>query len=127
MVSLHYNTMYSPSSSDYFSHVVEPIVMPVLGVAIPYMWGLLICNTIFQYICINAVFQLTTECSSLTVTLVITVRKFLSLIFSIFYFDYAFTLYHWVGTVLVFTGSALFTDMHKLFVKDSTTVAKKAQ
>lgn len=36
-------------------------------------------------VCIRGVFILTTECASLTVTLVVTLRKFVSLIFSILY------------------------------------------
>lgn len=61
--------------------------------------------------CISSVFVLTTECTSLTVTLVITLRKFLSLIFSIIYFKNPFTIYHWIGTILVFTGTVIFTEL----------------
>ena len=61
--------------------------------------------------CIGSVYVLTTECTSLTVTLVVTLRKFLSLIFSILYFKNAFTIYHWVGTTLVFTGTIIFTEV----------------
>ena len=56
-------------------------------------------------------FILTTECSSLTVTLVVTLRKFVSLLFSIWYFTNPFTIYHWVGTVMVFGGTAFFSDI----------------
>lgn len=56
-------------------------------------------------------FILTTECSSLTVTLVVTLRKFVSLLFSIVYFQNPFTLLHWIGTVLVFGGTLIFTDI----------------
>ena len=35
---------------EYFIFIiVEPVDVPVIGVTIPYMWGLLACNTIFQY------------------------------------------------------------------------------
>lgn len=61
--------------------------------------------------CISSVFVLTTECTSLTVTLVITLRKFLSLLFSIIYFKNPFTIYHWIGTILVFTGTVIFTEI----------------
>jgi len=44
--------------------LTEPVA--VLGSQIPYLWLWLACNTVFQYICINTVFQLTTECTSLT-------------------------------------------------------------
>lgn len=60
--------------------------------------------------CISSVFVLTAECSSLTVNLVVTLRKFISLLLSVVYFDNAFTLFHWSGTVLVFGGTLLFSD-----------------
>jgi UDP-xylose/UDP-N-acetylglucosamine transporter B4 len=44
------------------------------------------------------------------VTLVVTLRKFISLIFSIFYFKNPFTPYHWIGTALVFSGTLIFTE-----------------
>lgn len=64
-----------------------------------------------RYMCISSVFVLTTECSSLTVTLVVTLRKFISLIFSIIYFQNSFSIYHWVGTSLVFMGTMIFTEI----------------
>lgn len=54
---------------------------------------------------------MTTEASSLTVTLVITLRKFLSLLLSIVYFGNEFTIWHWVGTILVFVGTLIFTEV----------------
>ena len=57
-------------------------------------------------------FILTSECTSLTVTLVITLRKFLSLIFSVLYFRNPFTVYHWIGSLFTFTGSLLFSGLH---------------
>lgn len=62
-------------------------------------------------------FVLTTECPSLVVTLVITLRKFLSLLFSIYYFQNPFTSYHWVGTFLVFGGVAIFVDLVPKFIE----------
>lgn len=56
-------------------------------------------------------FILTTECTSLTVTLIVTLRKFLSLLFSIFYFKNPFNLAHWAGTALVFGGTLMFADV----------------
>ncbi|NXF13970.1 S35B4 protein, partial [Smithornis capensis] len=64
-----------------------------------------------RYVCIRGVFILTTECTSLTVTLVVTLRKFLSLIFSILYFHNPFTAWHWLGTALVFLGTLLYTEV----------------
>ncbi|KAF4532658.1 hypothetical protein B566_EDAN009841 [Ephemera danica] len=68
-------------------------------------------SKVIRYLCISSVYVLTTECSSLTVTLVVTLRKFVSLLFSIVYFQNPFTLVHWIGTLLVFTGTAIFTEL----------------
>ena len=74
-------------------------------------------TSIFRYICIRSVYNLTVEYSSLTVTLVITLRKFISVVISIFYFKNPFTLYHWIGTILVFSGTLLFVDILQLVTK----------
>lgn len=78
---------------------------------VPIIWLYLLGNVLTQYICIGSVYVLTTECSSLTVTLVVTLRKFVSLLFSIIYFRNPFTMYHWIGTSLVFLGTIIFTEV----------------
>lgn len=98
-----------------YSHAVlfnesEPLPLPLLE-TIPRAWVYLLINVITQYVCIRSVYVLTTECSSLTVTLVITLRKFVSLLLSIYYFRNPFTLVHWLGTALVFAGTLLFTGV----------------
>uniref|UniRef100_A0A182PVC9 GYF domain-containing protein n=1 Tax=Anopheles epiroticus TaxID=199890 RepID=A0A182PVC9_9DIPT len=88
---------------------LQPI--PVLGVSLPITWLYLLGNVLTQYVCISSVYVLTTECSSLTVTLVVTLRKFVSLLFSIVYFSNPFTVHHWIGTILVFVGTIIFTEV----------------
>lgn len=85
--------------------------VPFIGVDMPLQWFYLIANVLTQYLCISSVYVLTTECSSLTVTLVVTLRKFVSLLFSIVYFSNPFTVYHWIGTLLVFIGTIIFTEV----------------
>merc|ERR1719209_1802649 len=103
-----------------------PILIPVLNISIPSLLLYLLGNIITQYVCISAVFVLTTECASLTVTLVVTLRKFLSLLFSIMYFNNPFTPYHWLGTGLVFGGTLLFSDIPSL-IKSSRQLRDKKQ
>nr|XP_046250716.1 UDP-xylose and UDP-N-acetylglucosamine transporter [Scatophagus argus] len=103
-------------STNIYSHCVlfsqsSPVVVPQIGLTVPIMWVYLLVNVITQYVCIRGVFILTTECTSLTVTLVVTLRKFLSLIFSILYFQNPFTTWHWVGTAVVFLGTLLYTEV----------------
>uniref|UniRef100_A0A8C6Z8B0 Solute carrier family 35 member B4 n=1 Tax=Nothoprocta perdicaria TaxID=30464 RepID=A0A8C6Z8B0_NOTPE len=96
-----------------YHHAVlfKPFQVPVIGVTVPIMWFYLLMNVITQYVCIRGVFILTTECTSLTVTLVVTLRKFVSLIFSILYFRNPFTAWHWLGTSFVFVGTLMYTEV----------------
>ncbi|NXU36548.1 S35B4 protein, partial [Drymodes brunneopygia] len=89
----------------------EPFRVPGIGLTLPIMWFYLLMNVITQYVCIRGVFILTTECTSLTVTLVVTLRKFVSLIFSILYFQNPFTGWHWLGTAFVFVGTLMYTEV----------------
>lgn len=105
-------------ASDIYDHVVlfnksELYQIPVISVAMPIMWFYLLMNVVTQYVCVRGVFILTTECTSLTVTLVVTLRKFVSLIFSILYFQNPFTPGHCLGTLLVFTGTLMYTEVWK--------------
>lgn len=102
-------------STDIYKHIqlfnkTAPLEI-ALGFTLPRMWFFLILNVISQYLCISSVFVLTTECTSLTVTLVVTLRKFVSLIFSIWYFKNPFTIAHWCGTSMVFLGTMMFTEV----------------
>ena len=98
-----------------------------LTISLPIMWWYLIGNTLTQYVCISSVFVLTTECPSLTVTLVLTLRKFVSLIISILYFQNSFTHWHWIGALLVFAGTLMFTNFIKKFFDYLTTEAKQEE
>lgn len=80
---------------------------------LPKMVLYLIGNVLSQYVCISSVYFLTAECSSLVVTLVVTLRKFASLLFSVIYFSNPFTVMHWFGTLLVFIGTVIFTELDK--------------
>lgn len=83
---------------------------PLLFDSVPVAWAFFAGNLITQYICIRSVFILTTECPSLTVTLVVTLRKFFSLLISVVYFKSHWGIYHWVGTSLVFGGTLLYAE-----------------
>uniref|UniRef100_A0A8C2EUY9 Solute carrier family 35 member B4 n=1 Tax=Cyprinus carpio TaxID=7962 RepID=A0A8C2EUY9_CYPCA len=102
---------YGKHSKEALFYNVTPVEVPVIGLSVPVMWLYLLMNVVTQYVCIRGVFILTTECASLTVTLVVTLRKFLSLIISILYFHNPFTAWHWVGTAVVFLGTLLYTEV----------------
>ncbi|XP_038667735.1 UDP-xylose and UDP-N-acetylglucosamine transporter isoform X1 [Scyliorhinus canicula] len=108
-------------ASDIYNHGVlfnqsKQVDIALLGIAVPIMWFYLVMNVLTQYVCIRGVFILTTECTSLTVTLVVTLRKFISLIFSIVYFKNPFTFWHWIGTLVVFIGTLTYAEIWKTFM-----------
>lgn len=107
------------------SSASEPMALPLIGISLPSQWVWTIGNVITQYLCISSVYVLTTECSSLVVTLVVTLRKFVSLLFSIVYFNNPFTIYHWIGTILVFAGTIIFTEVIPSIQKSLTTKETK--
>ena len=102
-----------------------PAIVPIIGVSAPIMVLHLLANICLQYVCIFSVFVLTTECTSLTASLVLTVRKFISVIFSIWYFQNPFTGTHWIGTGLVFVGVLLFSDIPGYMKKKRISTLKK--
>ncbi|XP_037071220.1 UDP-xylose and UDP-N-acetylglucosamine transporter-like [Pollicipes pollicipes] len=102
----------------------EAVLVGTLELPVPRLWLCLLCNVITQYVCISSVFRLTEQCTSLTVTLVVTLRKFVSLLFSIWYFANPFVAQHWVGSALVFAGTLLFTDPCGAFAPSGLIVEK---
>ena len=103
----------------------SPVTLPLLGTAAPVMLLQLAANVVLQYFCILSVFVLTTECTSLTASLVLTIRKFISVLFSIWYFQNPFTPLHWVGAGLVFGGIILFSDIPGYLRKQRAGTLKK--
>lgn len=98
----------------------EPVNL-LVPTTIAYLAG----YVITQYVCILSVFMLTGECTSLTVTLVLTLRKFLSLLFSVYYFSNPFTWNLGLGSILVFTGTLLFSDVLQLLCLRTKTYVDK--
>uniref|UniRef100_A0A1I7V7L7 UAA transporter n=1 Tax=Loa loa TaxID=7209 RepID=A0A1I7V7L7_LOALO len=94
----------------------------ILGFRVPHMWAYLVATCLLQSICISFVYRLNATFEALTVTMVVTIRKFLSLLISILWFRNLFTLTHWVGAALVFTGTLAFAD---IWTDRTSTVKEK--
>ncbi|KAI8365102.1 UAA transporter [Blakeslea trispora] len=73
------------------------------------LWAFLIMNVLTQYVCIAGVNRMTSVATSLTLNLVLNLRKFSSLLFSIIYFDNDFGFGAIMGTILVFFGTLVYT------------------
>eukprot|EP01101_Sappina_pedata_P009636 TRINITY_DN567_c0_g4_i2.p2 TRINITY_DN567_c0_g4~~TRINITY_DN567_c0_g4_i2.p2 ORF type:complete len:229 (-),score=68.42 TRINITY_DN567_c0_g4_i2:12-698(-) len=70
------------------------------------IWVLVLGNVLTQYICMCGVQYLTERWDPVTFSLLLTMRKFVSLLASIYVFRNAFGVDHIVGTVVVFGGTA---------------------
>ena len=103
----------------------EPLMLLNL-ITLPTVLVYLLGNVLSQYICARSIFHLSTEYSSLTITMILTLRKFFSIFISVWLFDNVFTFWHWIGTIFVFIGTLLFSDMHSnLIAKLKTNENKK--
>eukprot|EP00929_Paragymnodinium_shiwhaense_P071798 TRINITY_DN36464_c0_g1_i1.p1 TRINITY_DN36464_c0_g1~~TRINITY_DN36464_c0_g1_i1.p1 ORF type:complete len:391 (-),score=59.91 TRINITY_DN36464_c0_g1_i1:287-1459(-) len=71
---------------------------------IPSRVAWILVNNLTQLICIKGVFRLTAHYSPLTCNITMSVRKFLSVVFSIIWFGNAWTPMHSIATVLIFGG-----------------------
>ncbi|KAH8689211.1 UPD-GlcNAc transporter [Talaromyces proteolyticus] len=68
----------------------------------------LVINALTQYICIRGVYLLAAKSSSLTVTIVLNIRKLVSLLFSIYIFGNSLATGVLIGGGFVFLGGALY-------------------
>lgn len=76
----------------------------------PIMWLYVALNVVTQYVCLVGVYNLISLADPLTVNVTLTVRKFVSLMLSIYVFNNTFTALHWLGAVLVFGGAVLYSQ-----------------
>ena len=103
---------FLPSYGHILNSITEFNRSPTLGeTGVPSLWLYCLLNVAMQNLCVRSVYYLLAEWTSLAVTLVTTLRKFLSLLLSILLFNNTFTVEHWVSAVLVFSGSALFSGL----------------
>jgi UDP-xylose/UDP-N-acetylglucosamine transporter B4 len=82
----------------------EPMVISETILPVTVIWFWVIINVMTQYICIRGVYSLVGNVGALHTTLLLTLRKFFSLFFSVWYFGNVFYSGHWIGAFLVFTG-----------------------
>ncbi|KAJ1918611.1 golgi uridine diphosphate-N- acetylglucosamine transporter [Mycoemilia scoparia] len=100
-------TNQTPAISS-LTGIVKAISLPMLD-DIPSGWLYMAGNLITQLICVTGVHRLSTMASSLTLNLVLNLRKIVSLAISIMLFDNHFTLQLFCGCLLVFVGTLLYS------------------
>ncbi|KAJ6786881.1 hypothetical protein PWT90_00022 [Aphanocladium album] len=97
----------------------QPMVLSRrFGIQIPGQLGNVAANILTQYACIRGVNLLAAASSALTVTIVLNIRKLVSLLLSIWLFGNSLAMGTVIGALLVFGGGALYT-------LDSTNSAAK--
>ena len=107
---LTYKTLAIPLSTVTLGKPLNTILETISTVTIPTFYFSLLLNVTTQLLCVSGVHRLTSRVSSLTVTLVLTVRKAVSLIISVIILgggkgDPRL----WLGAGLVLAGTVLYT------------------
>ncbi|KAK5971456.1 UDP-xylose and UDP-N-acetylglucosamine transporter [Trichostrongylus colubriformis] len=93
------------------TNITPPLSIFGYDLLLPRAWAYILGICVLQYICINNVYRLTALTTSLNVTMVITLRKFLSLFVSFVVFNNSFNILHFVGATFVFLGSLMFSNI----------------
>ncbi|KAG8218275.1 UAA transporter [Butyriboletus roseoflavus] len=88
------------------------------ALALPCMFWYLFANTTTQLLCVIGVNRLTGRVSSLTVTLILTVRKAVSLLLSVAVYGRQANIMMWTGAALVFIGTVGYSTGTRTKVKD---------
>jgi len=96
-IKTHWNLMFDTPPLD-------PVYFPI-----PTILCVLVCNNVGQAVCIKGVFMLAARHSPLTVNIVLSIRKFLTVVISIWWFNNPWTSLHSASIVLVFGGAFLYS------------------
>lgn len=104
------------------------ILSTLLSTPIPLFYIPLALNILTQFVCVSGVHRLTAKVSSLTVTLVLTIRKAVSLIISVVILGGGRGEWKlWSGAGLVLIGSVLYTVGAGMKSDEKTKEKKKAE
>ncbi|XP_072935289.1 UDP-xylose and UDP-N-acetylglucosamine transporter-like [Epargyreus clarus] len=76
------------------------------------IWSIVAVNIISQFFCAHYVHKLATKEPSVTVTFILTIRKFVSLLISSIVFKNSLTLLHMLGTIFVVVGTWYYFDFY---------------
>jgi UDP-xylose/UDP-N-acetylglucosamine transporter B4 len=121
------NTLAIPLPTVTLSKPLSTIIDTISTVTIPTFYFPLLINVLTQLLCVSGVHRLTSRVSSLTVTLVLTVRKAVSLIISVVILGGGRgDPWLWLGAGLVLAGTVLYTlGSTKPTASHDTTSSKK--
>lgn len=106
----------APSSADIYTPRSASVpLVNLASISLPSGYVPLVLNTLTQLVCVSGVHRLTSRVSSLTVTLVLVVRKAVSLVISVLMFGERGTEQPgsrgmmWLGAAMVFVGTVFYS------------------
>lgn len=122
-LNMQANALFSPHAGTTTFHVPLAAAQFTLPAVLP----ALLANTLTQLLCVAGVNRLTTRVPSLTVTLILVVRKAVSLVLSVVLFDGADVTWGmlWSGAFLVFAGTVGYAVSGRPSVKSEGKKDKK--
>ncbi|SCW03464.1 LAFE_0G11012g1_1 [Lachancea fermentati] len=88
--------------------------VPLLDLHIPRSFLMLAANVVTQHFCVKGVNVLASQTSALNVSILLLIRKFTSLLLSIYIFGNKLSKTGFVGCILVFTGALLYSRSTRL-------------
>ncbi|KAF3481917.1 uncharacterized protein GIQ15_04676 [Arthroderma uncinatum] len=103
----------------------HPSIHPILSM-IPIKIAYLLLNALTQYICIRGVYLLLAKTSSLTVVIVLNIRKLVSLILSVYLFGNVLTMGVLAGATMVFLGGGIYANEGARLKRQQQVKDKKA-
>jgi UDP-xylose/UDP-N-acetylglucosamine transporter B4 len=113
-----------PLETNVFLLPLIPFWKLISTAQIPVLWIYLVGNVLSQYVCISGVMRLTTLSTSLTINLVLSLRKLVSLVLSVWWFGNRLTYVGMAGCVLVGVGTMLYVNHSS---KPTVTTVRKEQ
>lgn len=112
---------------DHLCDILPSALVEILqSIQMRKLWAFLLMNMLTQYVCIAGVNRMTSVATSLTLNLVLNLRKFSSLMFSIVYFKNDFGFGAKMGSLLVFVGTLIYTRAGLKSNSKPTTVTTDA-
>ncbi len=110
-LSLPFFALVSRDVGEHLTSALRSRPIELFGgaLSLPVTVVTLVATNITQLLCIKSVFKTIADTDSLTVTLLVTLRKFISVVLSVIYFGAPFTPILWAGSIAAFLGAYLFT------------------
>jgi len=99
--------------------------LSISNIEIQGIWLYVAANIISQYICISSIQKLSSIISSVSLTLILNVRKFVSLLVSVILFKNNFPIWSWIGSIMVFSGVIWYSKITNKLKRKSQTKEEK--